>query len=116
MRNIKEINIKNSTYYFFDDIIKIQDFNANLIKIEKESYKHININYIGYVTKKDSKYVNIHIADPLYFIFDKVDGFIEEKDGNFASTNNNKEVLKKYAELWNGFKNLIEKIDNKPGE
>ena len=56
----------------------------------------------------------------MYFIVDKVDGFIKEKEGNkylnFASADNNKEVFKKYTELWNGIKNLIEKIDNKSGE
>ena len=60
MGNVKEINIKNRTYYFFDDMIKIQYLNAKLLKIDKKSYKHINIYYIGYVTKKDPKYVNIH--------------------------------------------------------
>ena len=67
--------------------------------------------------KIHSKY---HSVNPLYFIVDKGHGFIEEKDGNkdlnVASTDNNKEVLKKYTELSDGIKNLIEKIDNKPGE
>ena len=58
--------------------------------------------------------MNIHCVNPFYFIVDKVDGFIEEKEGNkylnFAFTKN-KEVLKKYVELWNGIKKLIEKID-----
>ena len=69
--------------------------------------------------KKDFEYVNIHSVNPLYFIGDKVDGLIEEKDENkylnFASTDNNKEVLKKYTELWNEIKNFIEKVDNKLG-
>ena len=64
MGNIKEINIKNRTFYFFDDIIKIQDFNANLLKIDRKPYKHINIYYLGYVRKKDSKYVNIYSVNP----------------------------------------------------
>ena len=76
----------------------------------------MNIYHNGYVTKKDSKYVNVHSVNPLYFIVEKVDCFIKEKDGNkylnFASTDNNKEVLKKYTELWDGIKNLIERIDN----
>ena len=32
--NVKDINIKNHTYYFFDDIINIKDFDANNIKID----------------------------------------------------------------------------------
>ena len=39
MGNIKEINIKNRTYYFFDDAINIKDFNLNLLKTDKKSYK-----------------------------------------------------------------------------
>ena len=31
---------------------------------------------------KDSKYVNIHSVNPFYFIVDKVDCSIEEKEGN----------------------------------
>ena len=41
MGNIKEINIKNRTYYFFDDIINIKDFDSNLLKIDKKSYKKL---------------------------------------------------------------------------
>ena len=39
MGSIKEINIKNRTYCFFDDMIKIKDFNLDLLKIDKNSYK-----------------------------------------------------------------------------
>ena len=53
---VKDINIKNHTYYFFDDIINIKDFDPNNIKIDEKSYKNILIYYIGYVTiKKDLK-------------------------------------------------------------
>ena len=37
MRNIKEINIKPQTHYFFDDMINIKDFDPNLLKIDKKS-------------------------------------------------------------------------------
>ena len=50
MRNIKKINIKNRTYYFFKDIINIEEFNSSLLKIDKKSYKDIDICYIGYIT------------------------------------------------------------------
>ena len=45
MRNIKERNIKNKTYYFFDDMINIKDFDPNLLKIDKKSYKNTDIYY-----------------------------------------------------------------------
>ena len=47
MRNIKQINIKNRTYYFHNDIINIEQFDSNLLKIDKKSYKYIDIYYIG---------------------------------------------------------------------
>ena len=57
MGNIKEINIKNRTYYFFDDMINVKDFDPNLLKIDKKSYKNVNIYYIGYITVKDFGFV-----------------------------------------------------------
>ena len=43
MENIKKINIKNRTYYFFDDMINIKSFDSNLLKIDKTSHKKIDI-------------------------------------------------------------------------
>ena len=71
MENIKEINIKNQTYYFFDDMINIKDFDPNLLKIDKKSYKNIDIYYIGYITLKDSYYVKINSVNPFYLIISK---------------------------------------------
>ena len=58
---LKEINMKNHTYYFFDDIINTKSFDPNKIKIDEKSYKSIHIYYIGYV-------------NPLYLIISKVKG------------------------------------------
>ena len=83
MRNIKEINIKNRTYYFFDDMIKITDFNPDSLKIDKKSNTDTDIYYIGYITMKNFDYVKINSVNPLYQIIDKVDGYTEEKkNGN----------------------------------
>ena len=49
MGNIKQINIKNWTHYFFDDMIDI-DFDSSFLKIKKNEYKNIDIYYIGYIT------------------------------------------------------------------
>ena len=58
MRNkVEYINLKNQTYYFFNDVIDIENFDPNNIKIDKKSYKNILIYYIGYVTI--NKYVNM---------------------------------------------------------
>ena len=53
MGNIKEIKIKNQAYYFFNDIINIEDFDASLLKIDKKSYKNIGIYNIGCITIKN---------------------------------------------------------------
>ena len=79
MGNIKEINIKNRTYYFFDAMINIEDFDSNLLKMDKKSHKSIDIYYIGYMTMKVFDYVKINSVNPLCLIIDKVDGYIEEK-------------------------------------
>ena len=50
--------MKNRTYYIFDDIISIKNFDPDNIKIDENSYKNILIN-IGYVTIKDLKYVTL---------------------------------------------------------
>ena len=52
MENIKQINIKNRKYYFFNEMINIKDFDSSLIKIDKRSYKNIGICNIGYITIK----------------------------------------------------------------
>ena len=52
MRRIKDINIKNRTYYFYGDMINIKDFGSNLLKLDKKSLKSIAIYYIGYITKR----------------------------------------------------------------
>ena len=122
MRNIQQINIKNRTYYFFNDMINIKDFDPRLIKIDKKSYKNIGIYYIGYIMIKSvSDYENITHVHPLYLIIGDVDGYIEENNENkyltFASTDKNKKVLEKYTKFWDEIKYHIQTINaDKSGE
>ena len=60
MGSIKEININNQTHYFFNDMINIENFDLDLLKIDNKSCKNIYIFYIGYITIKDLDSVNIH--------------------------------------------------------
>ena len=56
---IKDIDIiRNHIYFFFDDIIKIKNFDPNNIKIDEKSYMNILIYYIGYAMIKNLKYIN----------------------------------------------------------
>ena len=77
MKNVKEIDVKNYTYYFFDDMITIKNLDSNETKIDEKSYKNI-IYYIGYVTVKDLNYTTINSVNPLYPIFNKINGYIEK--------------------------------------
>ena len=52
MGEVKQINIKNRTYYFYNDITDLTDFESRLLKIDKKSYKNIGIYNIGYITIK----------------------------------------------------------------
>ena len=117
MNTTKQINIKNRTYYFYNDIIDIENFDAKLWKIDKKPYKGINIFNIGYVTKKKiSNCMNINSVNPLYLGITRVNGYIEVKDCNkylvFDSTDENKELLKKYSDVFNKIKDKIKKTDN----
>ena len=85
-------------------MINVKNFDSNILKIDKKPYKNITIYYIGYITIKDTAYVNIDSVNSLQLIFDKVGGYIEESNGNkyliFASIDKNIEVSTKYTELW----------------
>ena len=122
MGNIKQININNRTYYFFNDMINIKDFDSSQLKIDKKSYKKIGIYYIGYISINSiSDYENINSVNPLYLVIAEVDGYIEENNGNkyltFASTDKNKKVLEKYAKLWDETKYNTQTINaDKSGE
>ena len=114
---IKQINIKTRTYYFYNDIIDLENFKSNLLKIDKKSYKDIGIYNIGYITiKKIDDYENIYSVNPLYLIIAHASGYIEEKGVNkylvFDSTDENKELLKKYNDVWNGIRDKIKEISS----
>ena len=116
MGKIKQINIKNRTYYFYNYQIDLKDFDARLLKIDKKDYNEIDIYYIGYVTiKKIGDYNNINSVNPLYLMINEMIGHFEEKNENkylvLDEIDENKEVLNKYKEVWEGIKKEIETIN-----
>ena len=101
MGEVKEINIKNQTYYFFNDMIDI--------KTDKKSHKDINIYYIGYITiKKFSDCKNIHSINPLYLIIHSATGYFKGKNGEKYLIIDQTE---KYEEVWSGIKAEIKTIN-----
>ena len=96
MGEVKQINIINWTYYFYD-MISIKNFELNLLKIDRKSYNNIGIYNIGYVTiKKIDDCENIYSVNPLYLRVNHANEYIKEKNGNkyliFDSTDVNKEL------------------------
>ena len=117
MKTITQLNIKNRTYYLCNDIIDIKNFESSMLKLDKKSYKDIVIYNIGYITiKKIGDYKNINSVNPLYLRIFQAGGYIEEINGDkyiiFDSTDENKELLKKCNDVFNGIIDKIKKISN----
>ena len=95
---VRQMKIKNRTYYFYNDLINIKDFDSRLLTLDKRTPMNFGIYHIGYVIKKPEW--NTNSVNPLYFMINRIDGFIEQKNGdkylNIASTDRNSEVLKKF--------------------
>ena len=94
---VKDINIKIWTHYFFNDIINIESFDPNNIKIDEKSYKNILTYYMGDMTIKE--YIKIYSVNPLYLIFRYANGYFEGINGNkyltLVPTNDSKGKIKK---------------------
>ena len=84
MGEVKQINIKNRTYYFYNDITDLKDFEPNLLKIDKKSYKNID------------DYESIYSVNPLYLRINHASGYIEEKNGNKYLIFDSADETKKY--------------------
>ena len=69
----REVDIKNRTCYYFDDIIKIEGFNLDYILIDEKSCENVLVYNISYKTLIDTKHVCIRL--------DKIHGFIRVYDG-----------------------------------
>ena len=117
MVTVRQVNIKNRTYYFYNDIISLKSFESKLLKIDKKSYKDINIYNIGYITtKKIDDCENIYSVNPLYLLTNHASGYIEEENENkylmTDSTNENKELLKKSNDVWDGIRDEIREVSS----
>ena len=66
----KQLNIKNRTYYFYNDLINVLNFEASNLKLHKKTWKGIDIYYIGYTDKKPDW--NINSVNPLYLLINRV--------------------------------------------
>ena len=99
MGEVKQINIKNRTYYFYNDMIKLKNLEPNLLKIDRKSCKKIVMYNIGHIAiKKIDDYEIIYSGNPLYLPVNE-NGYIEEKNkylifaSNFLNTKNISRIL-----------------------
>ena len=97
-------------------MISFKDFESSLLKIDKKHYKWINIYCIAYITtKKIDNYENIYSVNLLYLQVNHANRYIVKKNENeyliFDSVNENKKLLKKYMNFWDGIKNKIKTIN-----
>ena len=131
MGETKQIDIKNRSYYLYRNLSDLKNFDAEFIKIDKKSDKNIDIYYIGYRPFiKIGDYWSNFTVNPLYldiaYASEHIEcnsiecnyiecNSIEEKNGNkylvLDDIYENKEVLKKYEEVWEGIKKEIETIN-----
>ena len=117
MGSTKEINIKNRTYYFYNDIIDLKTFDSNNLKVDKKTYKDLDIFNVAYVTKEkigcgyDGSSVN-----PLYLRINDASGYIKEINKDkyliFNDTDKNKELLEIQDDVFSGIMSKIKKIDD----
>ena len=117
MGTLKQIDIKNRTYYFYNDVIYLESFKSNLLKIDKKQYKDIGIYNIGYITLfKIADCENIYSVNPLYLGITHANGYIEEKSVKkyliFDSIDENKELLKRYNDVFNGIMGKIKEVSS----
>ena len=88
-----------------------------MLKLDKKSYKDLDIYNIGYVTIKKIGYgYDINSVNPLYLRIDNANGYIEEINGDkylvFDVTYENKELLKRYDDVFNGIIDKIKEIND----
>ena len=115
MGEVKQINIKNRTYYFYNDQINLKDFDTRLLKVDKKDYKEIDIYYIGYVTvKKIANCNNINSVNPLYLMINEMIGHFEEKNENkylvLDDVDENKEVSKNMKKFGKVLKKKLKRL------
>ena len=78
MEEVKQIEIKNRTYYFYSDMFNLKNFDSKLLKIDKKHQKGINIYYIGYITnKKIDDCENTYGVIPLHLLVNHASGYIK---------------------------------------
>ena len=109
---IRQLNIKGTTYYIYNDLINIKNFNSNNLKLDKKSVLGNDVYYIGYITKKPQW--NVNSVNPLYLMVNKTKGHFEkvDRDKYLIISSENGDIMQKYQEIFDGIKEIMKKIND----
>ena len=101
---IRQLNIKDRTYYFYNDLINIKNLNSNNLKLDQKSVLGNDVYYLGYITKKPQW--NVNSVNPLYLMINEIKGHFKEIDGDKYLTicSENGDIMEKYQEVFDGIK------------
>ena len=106
----KEINIENRTYYYYNDIIDLDEFNESKIKVDKKDFNDIDIYYLAYEYKKKITECNvIRSVNPLDLKIVDIKGQFEKgKDDTwYLGISDKDDVYKKLVDIFKSIKNKI---------
>ena len=95
----KQLDIKNRSYYFYNYLINLSHFEASNLKLDKKTWKDIDIFYIGYVDKNKPSDWKVNTVNPLYLIINKVFCFVGEKNGMKYLKTDKGEILNKWDQF-----------------
>ena len=109
---IRQLNIEGRTFYFYNDLINIKNFNSNNLKLDKKGVLGNDDYYIGYITKKPQW--NVNSVNPLYLMINRIKDHFEKVDGYIylIITSENGNIMQKYQEDFDGIKELIKKVND----
>ena len=114
----KQLDIKYKSYYFYNDLINLCNFSMNNLKLDKKTWKDIDIYDIGYVDKNKPEDWCVNSVNPLHLMINKVFCFVGEKNGvkYLKIDKGNKKLEDSILTIWNkvfnGIKYNIKKINH----
>ena len=110
METIKQINIKNRTYYFYNNIINLGEFDGSKIKVDKKDFNGIDIYYLSYeLKKKISECKVINSINPLYLRIMNMNGQFEKgkNDAWYLIISGDDDVFKRLVDIFESIKKKI---------
>ena len=112
MGEIKQINIKNQTYYFYNDVKNLDEFEGSKVKVDWKNFTDIDIYYLDYEYKKKITERNkINSVNALYSEIKDMKGqFKKGKSDNvwYLIIFGDVDVLRKFVNIWKSIRAKIE--------